>query len=155
MDTSAAKAEMKKVLKIFRAAEQVDEVLATAIAAEQIQSTLEKDCKELEAEKADLQKQITSLAKKFKDAAHKVKDDTKKFEKDHQVQMSKHQELETGALQAVENARDVYKGEVKKLEADFKALKEKRDATIQDLDNRVDKAKLLLNDTMEKFRAIA
>ncbi len=155
MDTSAAKAEIKKVLKTFRAAEHFDEVLSVAIAAEQNQANLKKECSELETEKVELKKEVSSLSKKFKDAAHKVKADTATFQKQHEAQMERHQAAETASLDSIENAKAVYRGEVSKLQADFKALKEKKEAAIKDLDARAAKAQNLLNDTMEKFRKIA
>ncbi len=155
MDTSAAKNELKRVLKTLRAAEHMDEILKVAVLAEQHQQELEQANEKLVQKLASMSKELEALDKLLEETQSKHKKVLAQFNAENKEQLDRLSAAEDSVKSALENTKQMYKKKTEELDNEFEAKKTKSLAFLEDLDRKILDSQALLEDTRSKFQAIA
>jgi len=154
METSQALNELQKVLRTYRSAEYLEEVLKTALAAEQHQSELNLACKELEQKHKVLAEEVSAVSTSLVEEKQQYAKSSATLKLEYEVLSAKYQQQEDAAHKAVENARKEYSTKVEEFEDDFNRKRLECDDLLASLHQRISNAQTLLEDTRSKFRDV-
>lgn len=155
MDTSTAKSEITRFLHTFKAAKHMEEVLATAVAAEQVQSELTRANEKLDTQRDQAAKAVDELNSALLLAQKNQKTVLAALSEDEKTVRAQVVKSEEAAKKLTENLKAGYKASTSALDADFQAKKQDYEDTLEDLERKIASAKVLLQDTRDKFREIA
>lgn len=155
MDTAGAHSDLKRLLKTFRAMEQLEEVLKVAVTAEGRQAELERGNTEKEEKMKTLVAEIEALSTTLDEGQAQHEKTMLTLTTEHAEHITAFQLKEDAAKSAAEAARVAHKAALQEIEDDYAKAAEEATAALEDLEAKIASAQTLLDTTRAKFKELA